>query len=196
MFDEYFNPPLSVVSLIPTAAAQRPANPTGTPLSTSIEHDTPVASTSSTTQETQFPIFLMVLKDSYNKYRLMMISRGGSGEVGGEQAEKRIKQYKFEGVLKNKVRLVAKGYRQEEGIDFEESFALVARIESISCFVTNAANKNMTIYYMDVKKSFLIGELREEVYASQPEGFIDQDNPSHVYRRKKPLYGLKQACVA
>ncbi|GKA50311.1 retrovirus-related pol polyprotein from transposon TNT 1-94 [Tanacetum coccineum] len=96
-------------------------------------------------------------------------------------------------VLKNKARLVAQGFRQEEGIDFEESFALVARIEAIRIFVANAAHKNMTIYQMDVKMAFLNGELKEEVYVSQPEGFVDQDNPSHVYKLKKALYGLKQA---
>ncbi|GJS00654.1 retrovirus-related pol polyprotein from transposon TNT 1-94 [Tanacetum coccineum] len=82
---------------------------------------------------------------------------------------------------------------QEEGIDFEESFALVARIEAICIFVANAANKNMMIFQMDVKTAFLNGELKEEVYFSQPEGFVDQDNPSHVYKLKKALYGLKQA---
>ncbi|GJY62531.1 retrovirus-related pol polyprotein from transposon TNT 1-94 [Tanacetum coccineum] len=97
------------------------------------------------------------------------------------------------GVLKNKARLVAQGFRQEEGIDFEESFAPVARIEAIRIFVANAAHKNMTIYQMDVKTAFLNGELKEEVYVSQPEGFVDQDNPSHVYKLKKALYGLKQA---
>ncbi|GKG39642.1 retrovirus-related pol polyprotein from transposon TNT 1-94, partial [Tanacetum coccineum] len=66
---------------------------------------------------------------------------------------------------------------QEEGIDFEESFALVARIEAIRIFVANVAHKNMTIYQMDVKTDFLYGELKEEVYVSQPEGFVDQDNP-------------------
>ncbi|GJT72473.1 retrovirus-related pol polyprotein from transposon TNT 1-94 [Tanacetum coccineum] len=96
-------------------------------------------------------------------------------------------------VLKNNTILVAQGFRQEEGIDFEESFAPVARIEAIQIFVANAAHKNMTIYQMDVKTDFLNGELKEEVYVSQPEGFVDQDNPSHVYKLKKALYGLKQA---
>ncbi|GKB34401.1 retrovirus-related pol polyprotein from transposon TNT 1-94 [Tanacetum coccineum] len=100
------------------------------------------------------------------------------------------------GVLKNKARLVAQGFRQEEGIDFEESFAPVARIEAICVFVANAAHKNMMIYQMDVKITFLNGELKEEVYISQPEGFVDQDNPSHVYKLKKALYGLKQAPCA
>ncbi|GJR70365.1 retrovirus-related pol polyprotein from transposon TNT 1-94 [Tanacetum coccineum] len=82
---------------------------------------------------------------------------------------------------------------QEEGIDFEESFAPVARIEAIRIFVAYAAHKNMIIYQMDVKASFLNGELKEEVYVSQPKEFVDQDNPSHVYKLKKALYGLKQA---
>ncbi|GJV46518.1 retrovirus-related pol polyprotein from transposon TNT 1-94 [Tanacetum coccineum] len=93
----------------------------------------------------------------------------------------------------NKARLVAKGYRQEEGIDFEESFAPVAYIEAIRIFIANAASKNMTIYQMDVKISFLNGELKEEVYVSQPEGFVDPDHLTHVYHLKKALYGLKQA---
>ncbi|GJT46923.1 retrovirus-related pol polyprotein from transposon TNT 1-94 [Tanacetum coccineum] len=93
-------------------------------------------------------------------------------------------------------RLVAKGYQQEEGIDFEESFAPVARIEAIQIFIANAASKNMTIYQMDVKTAFLNGELKEEVYVSQPEGFVDPDHPTHVYRMKKDLYGLKQALRA
>ncbi|GJX16943.1 retrovirus-related pol polyprotein from transposon TNT 1-94 [Tanacetum coccineum] len=96
-------------------------------------------------------------------------------------------------VLKNKARLVAKRYRQEEGIDFEESFTPAARIEAIRIFIANAASKNMIIYQMDVKIAFLNGELKEEIYVSQPEGFIDPDHPTHVYRLKKALYGLKQA---
>ncbi|GJX34436.1 retrovirus-related pol polyprotein from transposon TNT 1-94 [Tanacetum coccineum] len=105
----------------------------------------------------------------------------------------KVKLDEYGDVLKNKARLVAKGYRQEEGIDFEESFAPVARIEAIQIFIANAASKNMTIYQMDVKTAFLNGELKEEVYVSQPEGFVDPDHPTHVYRLKKALYGLKQA---
>nr|GFC38696.1 hypothetical protein [Tanacetum cinerariifolium] len=75
--------------------------------------------------------------------------------------------------LQNKARLVAKGYRQEEGIDFDESFVPVARIEAIRIFIANATSRNMTVYLMDVKMDFLNGELKEEVYVSQPEGFVD-----------------------
>ncbi|GJY22088.1 retrovirus-related pol polyprotein from transposon TNT 1-94 [Tanacetum coccineum] len=105
----------------------------------------------------------------------------------------KVKTDEFGRVLKNKARLVAQGFRQEEGIDFEESFTPVARIEAICIFVENAANKNMTIFQMDVKTAFLNGGFKEEVYVSQLEGFVNQDNPSHVYKLKKALYGLKQA---
>ncbi|GJY46987.1 retrovirus-related pol polyprotein from transposon TNT 1-94 [Tanacetum coccineum] len=96
-------------------------------------------------------------------------------------------------VVQNKTRLVAKGYRQEEGIDIKESFAPVARLEAVRMFIAYAAHKNITIFQMDVKTAFLNGPLKEEVYVSQPEGFIDPEFPDHVYRLKKALYGLKQA---
>nr|GEU70134.1 retrovirus-related Pol polyprotein from transposon TNT 1-94 [Tanacetum cinerariifolium] len=97
------------------------------------------------------------------------------------------------GILKNKACLVARGYRQEDIIDFEESFLPVARLEAIRIFLAYAAHKNMVVYQMDVKTAFLNGNLREEVYVSQSDGFVDQDNPNHVYKLKKALYGLKQA---
>ncbi|GJR94057.1 retrovirus-related pol polyprotein from transposon TNT 1-94 [Tanacetum coccineum] len=105
----------------------------------------------------------------------------------------KVKLDEYGDVLKNKARLVRKAYRQEEGIDFEESFAPVARIEAIRIFIANAASKNMVIYQMDVKTAFLNGDLQEEVFVSQPEGFEDPEHPTHVYRLKKALYGLKQA---
>ncbi|GKB84899.1 retrovirus-related pol polyprotein from transposon TNT 1-94, partial [Tanacetum coccineum] len=74
-----------------------------------------------------------------------------------------------------------------------ESFAPVARIKAIRIFIANVASKNITIYQMDVKTAFLNDELNEEVYVSQPKGFVDPDHPTHVYRLKKALYGLKQA---
>nr|GEZ03385.1 retrovirus-related Pol polyprotein from transposon TNT 1-94 [Tanacetum cinerariifolium] len=97
------------------------------------------------------------------------------------------------GILKNKARLVTRGYRHEEGIDFKESFAPVARLKAIWIFLAYAAQKNMVVYQMDVKTAFLNSNLREEVYVSQPNGFVDSNNPNHVYKLKKPLYGLKQA---
>ncbi|GKD43804.1 retrotransposon protein, putative, ty1-copia subclass [Tanacetum coccineum] len=105
----------------------------------------------------------------------------------------KVKLDELGGILKNKARLVARGYRQEEGIDFKESFAPVARLEAVRIFLAFAAHMNMIVYQMDVKMTFLNGILREEVYVSQPDGFVDPDNPNHVYRLKKALYGLKQA---
>nr|GEW32871.1 retrovirus-related Pol polyprotein from transposon TNT 1-94 [Tanacetum cinerariifolium] len=87
----------------------------------------------------------------------------------------------------------ARGYRQVEGIDFEESFALVARLDAIRIFLAFAAHMNFIVYQMDVKKAFLNSILREEVYVSQPDGFMDKDNLNHVYKLNKALYGLKQA---
>ncbi|GJZ98322.1 retrovirus-related pol polyprotein from transposon TNT 1-94 [Tanacetum coccineum] len=105
----------------------------------------------------------------------------------------KVKLDELGGILKNKARLVARGYRQEEGIDFEESFAPVARLEAIRIFLAFAAHMNMVVYQMDVKTAFLNGNLREEVYVSQPDGFVDPDKPNYVYKLKKALYGLKQA---
>nr|GEY26914.1 retrovirus-related Pol polyprotein from transposon TNT 1-94 [Tanacetum cinerariifolium] len=95
-------------------------------------------------------------------------------------------------VIRNKSHLVVRGDRQEEGIDFEESFAPVARMEAIRIFLAYAAHKSFTVFQMDVKTAFLHGSLKEDVYVCQPEGFIDADHPSHVYKLKKALYGLKQ----
>nr|GEV01253.1 hypothetical protein [Tanacetum cinerariifolium] len=99
----------------------------------------------------------------------------------------KVKLDEYGDVLKNKTWLVAKGYRHEEGIDFEASFALVARIEAIRIFISNAANKNMTIYQMDVKTAIFNEELKEKLYVSQPEGFVDPGHPTHAYCLKKAL---------
>nr|GFB20791.1 retrovirus-related Pol polyprotein from transposon TNT 1-94 [Tanacetum cinerariifolium] len=80
-----------------------------------------------------------------------------------------------------------------EGIDFEESFAPVARLEAVRLFIAYAAHKSFTVYQMDVKTAFLYGPLKEEVYVNQPDGFVDPYNPDKVYHLKKALYGLKQA---
>nr|GEW77979.1 hypothetical protein [Tanacetum cinerariifolium] len=104
----------------------------------------------------------------------------------------KVKLDELEGILKNKARLVARGYHQEEGINFEESFAPVTRLEAIRMFLAYAAHKNMVIYQMDVKTAFLNGNPWEEVYVSQSDGCVDPNNPNHVYKLKKALYGLKQ----
>ncbi|GKF05419.1 retrovirus-related pol polyprotein from transposon TNT 1-94, partial [Tanacetum coccineum] len=293
MFNEFFNPPFSVVSPVPVVA-----DPTGSPVSTSIDQDASSASNLSTQEQEQSPIISQGVEESpktphfhddplHETLHEDSTSQGSSSNVRpshtpldllgkwtmnrplanmiGDSSRPvsirkqhktdamqcyfdafltsvepknfkeamlkyswidvmqeeihefkrlqvwelvpcpdfvmlielkwiyKVKKDKLGGVLKNKARLVAKGYHQEEGINFEESFAPVSRIESIRIFIANAANKNITIYQMDVKMAFLNGELREVVYVSQPKGFVDQYNPNHVHRLKKALYGLKQA---
>nr|GEV85960.1 hypothetical protein [Tanacetum cinerariifolium] len=83
--------------------------------------------------------------------------------------------------------------RLEEGVDFEESFTPVARLEAVRLFIAYAAHKSFTVYQIDVKIAFLYGPLKEEVYVNQPDGFVDPYHPDKVYRLKKALYGLKQA---
>nr|GEV55270.1 Gag-Pol polyprotein [Tanacetum cinerariifolium] len=99
-------------------------------------------------------------------------------------------------VIRNKTHVVVRGYCQEEGTEFKESFALVARMEAIRIFLAYAAHKGFSVYQMYVKTAFLHGSLKEDVYVCQPEGFIDADHPSRVYKLKKALYGLKQALRA
>nr|GEX64340.1 retrovirus-related Pol polyprotein from transposon TNT 1-94 [Tanacetum cinerariifolium] len=96
-------------------------------------------------------------------------------------------------VIRNKSRLVAVGYSQQEGIDYDETFALVARIEAICLFLAYAAHKDFTVFQMDVKTTFLNEILKEEVYVGQPSGFVSKQYPDHVYALDKALYGLKQA---
>ncbi|GJS49571.1 putative ribonuclease H-like domain-containing protein [Tanacetum coccineum] len=96
-------------------------------------------------------------------------------------------------VVRNKARLVAQGHRQEEGIDYDEVFAPVARIEAIRLFLAFASFMGFIVYQMDVKSAFLYGTIDEEVYVSQPPGFVDPDHPKKVYKVVKALYGLHQA---
>ncbi|GJT75426.1 retrovirus-related pol polyprotein from transposon TNT 1-94, partial [Tanacetum coccineum] len=95
----------------------------------------------------------------------------------------KVKLDELGGVLKNKACLVVRGYRQEEGIDFEESFAPVARLEAIHIFIAFSAQMNMIVYQMDVKTAFLNGILREEVYVSQSDEFVDLENPNHKFSK-------------
>ncbi|GJW68284.1 putative ribonuclease H-like domain-containing protein [Tanacetum coccineum] len=96
-------------------------------------------------------------------------------------------------IVRNKARLVAQGHRQEEGIDYDEVFASVARIEAIRLFLAFASYLGFMVYQMDVKSAFLYGRIDEEVYVTQPKGFVDPQHPKKVYKVVKALYGLHQA---
>ncbi|GJT25173.1 putative ribonuclease H-like domain-containing protein [Tanacetum coccineum] len=95
-------------------------------------------------------------------------------------------------VVRNKARLVAQGYTQEEGIDYDEVFAPVARIEAIMLFLAYASFMGFIVYQMDVKSAFLYGTIQEEVYVCQPPGFEDPQFPDKAYKVEKALYGLHQ----
>jgi hypothetical protein len=96
-------------------------------------------------------------------------------------------------VTRNKARLVAKGYLQVEGLDFDETFAPVARLESIRMLLAYTTHHGFKLYQMDVKSVFLNGPIKEEVYVEQPPSFESEGYPNHVYKLHKALYGLKQA---
>ncbi|CAM8972875.1 unnamed protein product [Rhodiola kirilowii] len=96
-------------------------------------------------------------------------------------------------ITRNKASLVAQGYTQIEGIDFDEMFAPVAHLEAIRLLLALACHLKFRLFQMDVKSAFLNGFLYEEVYVAQPKGFEDPHHPAHVYCQKKALYGLKQA---
>nr|GEZ10916.1 hypothetical protein [Tanacetum cinerariifolium] len=103
------------------------------------------------------------------------------------------KKYESSLVIRNKARPVAVGYSQQEGIDYDDTFAPVARIEAIRLFLAYAAHKDFTVFQMDFKTTFLNGILKEEVYVGQPSGFVSKQYPAHVYALDKALYSLKQA---
>nr|GEZ80179.1 retrovirus-related Pol polyprotein from transposon TNT 1-94 [Tanacetum cinerariifolium] len=220
IFDELLNPSPSVdpsapeviapsVDVIPLVQAES----TGSPSSTTVDQDAPSPSKYQTTPETQSFVIPQDVEEDIHDIEVAHMENDPLFGVPIPEVWELVPRqdkvmvialkwiYKVEldelgGILKNKARLVARGYHQEEEIDFEESFAPVARLEAIRIFLAYAAHKNMVVYQMDVKTAFLNGNLREEVYVSQPDGFVDQDKPNQVCKLKKALYGLKQAPCA
>ncbi|GJU08783.1 retrovirus-related pol polyprotein from transposon TNT 1-94 [Tanacetum coccineum] len=198
MFDEYLNPLPCVDPQGPVVIAPEPAVLTGTSSSTTIDQDAPPTSTSQTPQEIPSSVIPLGVKEADHDIEVAYMDNNPFVEFpipepSYKESSTQVKLDEVGGVLKNKARLVTRGYRLEEGIDFEESFALVARLEAICIFITFAAHMNIFVYQMDVKTAFLNDILREEVYVSQPDGFVDPENPNHVYKLNKALYGLKQA---
>nr|GEZ54586.1 hypothetical protein [Tanacetum cinerariifolium] len=188
MFDELLNPPPSVVNQVPEAIAPiveviPPVNADSTsfPSSTMVEQDAPSTSNSTTPTETQSSI---IPQDVGDDNLDIEVAHMGSDPLFVPEAIAPIIEVippvnadstGSPSLTTNKARLVARGYRQEEGIDFEESFAPVARLEAIRIFLAYAAHRNMAVYQMDMKTAFLNGNLREDVYVSQPDGFVDPD---------------------
>nr|GEV62960.1 retrovirus-related Pol polyprotein from transposon TNT 1-94 [Tanacetum cinerariifolium] len=197
MFDKLLNPPPSVVSPAPAIAAQRHADLTGPPMSTSIDQDAPSSSNPSTQEQEQSPIISKGVKESLKTphfhddplHETFHEDSASQGSLLNSIYQEDLMEC---GIAAHLMMILEKSslheefhkvdhnerYHQEKGIDFKESFTPVARIEAMCIFIANAANKNMTIYQIDVKTDFLNGELREVVYVSQPEGFVDQNKPN------------------
>ncbi|GKA00171.1 retrovirus-related pol polyprotein from transposon TNT 1-94 [Tanacetum coccineum] len=191
LFDEYFNPSPSVDHPVPKVAVPEPVVSTDTPSLTSVDQDPPSPSTSQTPQELPSHVIppgaekadhdTEVAHMDNNPYFGLPIP-----EPSFEESSSQVNLDELGGVLKNKAQLVARGYHQEEGIDFEESFAPVAQLEAICIFIAFVAHMNMIVYQIDVKTTFLNGILRKEVYVSQLDGFVDpqpcvQDEESSLW---------------
>ncbi|GKB12423.1 ribonuclease H-like domain, reverse transcriptase, RNA-dependent DNA polymerase [Tanacetum coccineum] len=127
-----------------------------------------------------------------NTWELTTLPKGHKA-IGLKWVFKETKKDANGNIIKHKARLVAKGYIQQHGIDFEEVFAPVARMETIRLLLAIAANNKWEVHHLDVKSAFLHGDLKEEVYVTQPEGFIKRQDNGKVYRLIKALYGLRQA---
>ncbi|GJU96086.1 retrovirus-related pol polyprotein from transposon TNT 1-94 [Tanacetum coccineum] len=177
MFDEYLEPSRVKRPVSPAPAILVPVNSAGTPSSTTIDQDAPSQSHSPSSLALHSP----------------SLHQGVTADSTLMEDNPLLPLVDNSTLHNTTTYLWPRDIDKMEGIDFEESFAPVARIEAIRIFIPNAASKNMTIYQMDVKTTFLNGKMKEEVYVSQPEGFVDSDHPTHVYRLKKSLYGLKQA---
>ncbi|GJX53231.1 retrovirus-related pol polyprotein from transposon TNT 1-94 [Tanacetum coccineum] len=152
--------------------APEPAVSTGTPFSTTIDQDAPSISTCQTNQETPFPVISLVVEEVDHDIKVAhmeLVPHPDRVMIITLKWIYKVKLDELGGVLKNKARLVARGYLYEDGIDFEVSFALVARLKVIHIFIAFAAHMNMFVYQMDVKTAFLNGILREEVYVSQSD---------------------------
>ncbi|GKF10067.1 retrovirus-related pol polyprotein from transposon TNT 1-94, partial [Tanacetum coccineum] len=205
MFDELLNPPssvdrpaLEVIAPIAKVIAPEHVASTSSPSSTTVDQDAPSPIEPKNYKDalTQ-ACWIEAMQEELNEFECLdvweLVPRPDKVMVITLKWIYKVKFDELRGILKNKARLVAHGYRQEDGIDFEETFALVARLDSIRIFLAYAAHMNIFVYQMDVKTAFLNGILHEEVYVSQPDGFVDQDHSNHVYKLKKALYGLKQA---
>ncbi|GJW02843.1 retrovirus-related pol polyprotein from transposon TNT 1-94 [Tanacetum coccineum] len=213
LFDELLNPPPSVDHLTPEViapidevAAPKPTVSTSSPSSTTVNQDAPL------------PIAHMG-NDPYFGISILEVSSDQSSSSDSihtivhhdhqisKHNNKWTKDYPLENIIEPKTYKDAltqscwiesmqeelNEFERLDGINFEESFSSVARLVAIRIFLAFAAHMNMAVYQMDVKIASLNGNLREEVYVSQPDGFMDKNKPNHVYKLKKTLYGLKQA---
>nr|GEU50907.1 retrovirus-related Pol polyprotein from transposon TNT 1-94 [Tanacetum cinerariifolium] len=207
MFDEYFKPSPRVISTTIFVAALLTTDTADVSFSTTIDQDAPSPSTLPYNETTDLLIHSTNVEQPNNEEVTEFDSDTFINPFAPPKTSSRpsnimiialkwifkVKLDEYWGVLKNKAWLVSKWFCQEEWIDFEELFAPATRIEAIKIFLAYVAHQNMVVYQMDVKTSFLNEILKEAMYMSQLEEFVDQEHPNHVIRLKKDLYGLKQA---
>nr|GEY49295.1 retrovirus-related Pol polyprotein from transposon TNT 1-94 [Tanacetum cinerariifolium] len=204
MFDEYFNKDNQAVPRSFAITDKRQQNDTTPSTSTTVAadlpqlnvHTTPVPKTPTITlnangNKNQAVDAHLDEDDFINPFEL--VDKPFGKNVIGLKWLWKNKKDEDKTVIHNKARLVSKGYKHEDGIDFEESFAPVAHLEAVKIFIAYASHKSFTVYQIDVKTAFLNGPQKEEVYVSQPNGFVDPKHPKRVYRLRKTIYGLKQA---
>ncbi|GJV81059.1 retrovirus-related pol polyprotein from transposon TNT 1-94 [Tanacetum coccineum] len=216
VFDEFFFPPASVASPVSVKEALAPVESTSLPSLTTVDQDAPSPKESHDLEVAHMsnnpyfgvPIPKTVSEESSSSD--VIPTTVHSDALISEHLRKWTKDHLLQNIIGDPSRLAMQEELHEferlevwelvprpdkvmeEGIDFEESFAPVARLEAVRIFLAFAAHMNMIVYQMDVKTTFLNGILREEVYVSQPDRFADPENPNHVYILKKALYGLKQ----
>ncbi|GJY13922.1 retrovirus-related pol polyprotein from transposon TNT 1-94 [Tanacetum coccineum] len=197
VFDEFFSPQASVVSLVPyrrsssfqeshdLKVAHMSNDPYfGIPILEIVSEESSSSVVIPTTVHSDAPISKHLIE---RKMYIDALTQSCWIEAMQEELHRFVSFFEVWELI------VDREYRLEEGIDFKESFAPEARLEVVQIFLAFAAHMNMIVYQIDVKTAFLNGILREEVYISRPNGFVDPDNPNHVYRLKKALYVLKHA---
>nr|GEV32769.1 retrovirus-related Pol polyprotein from transposon TNT 1-94 [Tanacetum cinerariifolium] len=186
MLKEYERKTLSAHQLFPTVVTQEPADPTSTPSSTSVDQDAPSTSTSQTPQESQSLVILSGVKEHFPNIEVAHLDNDPF--FGVPIPEPSSKESSLRDVTPTNQGDIIK--KKETTL---KNLLHQLRLETIRIFIAYATNKNMIVNQIDVKTAFLNGILCEEIYVSQPDGFVDQDNPNHVYKLKKALYGLKQS---
>ncbi|KAL0425897.1 UNVERIFIED_CONTAM: putative mitochondrial protein [Sesamum radiatum] len=193
---------------------QAPGSPRRPPPSEEIEEETPPRRTKLLSDIYETCNFIMLEPENFEtavkhkvwvqamEEEIKMIEKNNTWELADKPKDKEVIGVKWiyktklnadGSIQKHKARLVAKGYSQLPGIDYTETFAPVARLDTIRALIAIAANKKWKIYQMDVKSAFLNGYIDEEIYVEQPQGFIAKGSEEKVLRLKKALYGLKQA---